>query len=125
MLAPARRRNTKAQQFYTAAALFPTQLVCEGQQRMFSWAAHTMAATAAVQKTPKQTVLDVLGLMVGADLIGAMETAFDTDDFSSLQSTLPALGSAGVRALHQPAFEAACEQGRVNVGHRCCWLRRV
>ena len=74
-----------------------------------------MAATAGVQKTPKQTVLDVLGLMVGADLIRAMETAFDTDDFASLQSTLPALGSAGVRTLHQPAFEAACEQGRADV----------
>ena len=74
-----------------------------------------MAATAAVEKTPKQTVLDVLGLMVGADLIRAMEMAFDTDDFLSLQSTLPALGSAGVRALHQPAFEAACVQGRADV----------
>ena len=74
-----------------------------------------MAAIAGLQKTPKQTVLDVLGLMVGADLIRAMETAFDTDDFSSLQSTLPALGSAGLRALHQPAFEAACGQGRADV----------
>ena len=74
-----------------------------------------MADTAAVQKTPKQTVLDVLGLMVGADLIRALEIAFDTDDFTSLQSTLPALGSAGVRALHQPAFEAACAQGRADV----------
>ena len=74
-----------------------------------------MAATAAVQKTPKQTVLDVLGLMVGADLVRAMEAAFDTSDFTSLQSTLPALGSAGVRALHQAAFEAACAQGRADV----------
>ena len=74
-----------------------------------------MAATAGVQKTPKQTALDVLALMVGADLVRAMETAFDTDDFTSLQSTLPALGSEGLRALHQPAFEAACEQGRADV----------
>ena len=115
MLAPARRCDTKAQQFDTAAALFPTKLPCEGQQHTFSWAAHTMAATAAVQKTPKQTVLDVLGLMVGADLVRAMEAAFDTSDFTSLQSTLPVLGSAGVRALHQAAFEAACAQGRADV----------
>jgi ankyrin repeat protein len=78
-------------------------------------AAQAMAATAAVQKTTRQTVLDVLGLMVGADLVRAMETAFVTKDFTSLQSTLPALGSAGMRALHQPAFEAACEQGRADV----------
>ena len=78
-------------------------------------AAHAMAATAALQKTTRQTVLDVLGLMIGADLVRAMETAFVTKDFTSLQSTLPALGSAGMRALHQPAFEAACEQGRADI----------
>ena len=43
-----------------------------------------------------------------SDLVRAMEAAFDTSDFTSLQSTLPVLGSAGVRALHQAAFEAAC-----------------
>jgi ankyrin repeat protein len=109
------RRDTKPLQFRTAAALFPTRPARKGQLHTFCWAAHTMAATAGVQKTPKQTVLDVLGLMVGADLVRAMEAAFDTSDFTSLQSTLPVLGSAGVRALHQAAFEAACAQGRADV----------
>ena len=58
-----------------------------------------MSATAAVQKTPNQTVLD---------LIRAMETAFDSDDFLSLQSTLPALGSAGTRTLLQHAVHKDC-----------------
>ena len=78
-----------------------------------------------MQKTPKETVLDLLGLMLGADLVDAMEAAFDTDDFTSLQSTLPTLGSAGVCALHQPAFEAACRQGRADVAASLLGSSRV
>ena len=86
-------------------------------------------------KTPKQAALDLLDPLLGTDLVLAIGAAFVANDFTSLQSTLPVLlaacacngqattlglgrwveSSAGALKLHQPMFEAACEQGQADV----------
>ena len=53
-----------------------------------------------MEAVAKQKARDVLDLMLGTDIVCAVETA---------------LGSAGVRALYQPAFETVCGQGRADV----------
>ena len=63
----------------------------------------------------KQTAVDLLGLMIGADLTAAIQEAFTTNTFAGLLDVLPTSGNAHACSLHQAAFKSACNIGRTDI----------
>ena len=59
--------------------------------------------------------MDLLGMMLGPDLVAAFKAAVLTTNYAALLTALPTLGSADMRALQQPAFETACGDGRTDI----------
>lgn len=74
-----------------------------------------MASAQPLSRTPEQTATDLLGMLLGTDLASAIKTAILTSEYAGLLEVLPALGSDHARKLHQPAFEAACTEGRFDI----------
>ena len=67
------------------------------------------------QSLDKQTAVDLLGLLLGPNLVAAIWGAFTTGDFTSLLAALPVLVDKHCAKQSGPALQAACEQGRADI----------
>ena len=71
---------------------------------------------APTPETP-ETVVDMIGKMLGPDFVDALQQAFLTGNFGGVVHVLSTSSNPQIRAGKQAAFDTACQRGDMNLVH--------